>query len=137
MKNMTSLKNIGEGCTIHWDRGVEIFPGAVIGKRCKIQAHALIFNGVTLEDDVFVGPGAVFTNDRIPRAYKKEWTLVETLVKKGASIGANATIICGVTIGKYALVGAGAVVTRDVPDFAIVVGNPARVVGEVQDGEET
>ena len=121
---------IGKDCKIHWNRGVQIFDGAIIGDRCNIQAGALIFNGVTLEDDVFIGPGVVFTNDKLPRAYIKVDEFEKTLVKKGASIGANATIICGITIGEYALVGAGAVVTKDVPDNTIVAGNPARIIGE-------
>ncbi len=122
---------IGKDCKIHFDRGVQIFPGAIIGNRCNIQAGALIFDGVTLEDDVFIGPGAVFTNDKVPRAYITDKEFEKTLVKKGATIGANATIICGITIGQYALVGAGAVVTRDVPDYTVVAGNPARTIGEV------
>jgi len=124
------MMDIGKDCKIHWNRGVEIFPGAIIGDRCNIQAGALIFSGVTLEDDVFIGPGVVFTNDKFPRAYVDRNEFEKTLVKKGASIGANATIICGITIGEYALVGAGAVVTKDVPDNAVVVGNPARIMEE-------
>lgn len=129
------MKTIGNDCVIHWNRGTEIFDGAIIGDRCKIQAGALIFSGVTLEEDVFVGPGVVFTNDKYPRAYRNLKEFEKTLVKKGASIGANATIICGITIGEYAFVGAGSVVTKDVPDKAIVIGNPARIVGRVKDDD--
>jgi UDP-2-acetamido-3-amino-2,3-dideoxy-glucuronate N-acetyltransferase len=118
---------------------VEIQRGAVVGARCKISSHAFICEGVTLEDGVFVGHGVMFTNDLRPRAVDDEgrlvtdadWVLTPTRVRGGASIGSNATIVAGVTIGSGALVGAGAVVTRDVPDFAIVAGVPARVVGAV------
>jgi len=111
---------------------VEIGDGAKIGCDCKIEAFAFIPPGVTIEDDVFIGPHACFTNDLYPRAKPaRDWKPVKTLVKKGASIGANATIICGVTIGKGAMVGAGSVVTKDVPDYALVAGNPARVIGRV------
>jgi UDP-2-acetamido-3-amino-2,3-dideoxy-glucuronate N-acetyltransferase len=120
---------------------VEIRKGVVIGKRCKIQAFAFIPEGVTVEDGVFIGPHVCFTNDLFPRAINDDgsqqsaadWVTVPTLVKAGASIGANATILCGITIGRSALVGAGAVVTRDVPDFAIVGGNPAKVLGDARD----
>lgn len=101
---------------------VEICKGVKIGSRCLIESFVYIPGGVTLEDNVFIGPHSCFTNDLFPPSGKR-W---QTLVKKGASIGANATIICGVTIGKNARIGAGAVVTRDVPDGTVVVGNPAR-----------
>ena len=120
---------------------VEIRKGVVIGKRCKIQAFAFIPEGVTVEDGVFIGPHVCFTNDLFPRAVNDDgslqsaadWVTTPTLVKAGASIGANATILCGITIGRSALVGAGAVVTKDVPDFAIVGGNPAKVLGDDRD----
>jgi len=117
---------IGSGCRIA--AYVEIQRGVVVGDRCKVEAYAFIPSGVTIEDDVFVGPHVCFTNDRVPKAVG-DWEIVPTVVKKGASIGANATIVCGVTIGKNAMVGAGAVVTKDVPDNAVVVGCPARLVG--------
>ena len=120
---------------------VEIRKSVVIGKRCKIQAFAFIPEGVTVEDGVFIGPHACFTNDLFPRAVNDDgslqvatdWVTTPTLVKAGASIGANATILCGITIGRSAVVGAGAVVTKDVPDFAIVGGNPAKVLGDARD----
>lgn len=118
---------IGKGCRI--GAYTEIQRGVTIGDRCKVEAFAFIPTGVTIEDEVFVGPHAVFTNDLVPKA-TGEWETVPTLVKKGASIGANATVICGVTIGRNALVGAGAVVTRDVPDNAVVVGSPAKLLGK-------
>lgn len=101
-----------------------------IGNNCKIEYGVFIPAGVTLEDDVFIGPHACFTNDRFPRA-TGEWKLSKTLVKKGASIGANATIRCGVTIGEGAMVGCGAVVTKDVQPWTVVVKNPAKVLGRI------
>ena len=119
---------------------VEVQKNAVIGQRCKISSHSFVCEGVTIEDDVFVGHGVMFTNDRQPRATnpdgslqsEADWSVEPTLVKRSASIGSNATIVCGVTIGVGALVGAGAVVTRDVPDYAIVAGVPARVIGDTR-----
>jgi UDP-2-acetamido-3-amino-2,3-dideoxy-glucuronate N-acetyltransferase len=113
---------------------VEIQKGVIIGKNCKISSHSFICEGVTIEDSVFIGHGVMFTNDKRPRAANaggtmqgpKDWTLIPTVVKAGASIGSNATILPGITIGEYALVGAGAVVTKDVPAHSTVVGNPAR-----------
>ena len=115
---------------------VEIQKGAVIGRRCKVSSHTFICEGVTIEDDVFVGHGVMFTNDKYPRATnpvgglqtEADWQVISTTVKHGASIGSNATILCGVTIGENAVVGAGSVVTRDVPPHAIVAGSPARVL---------
>lgn len=120
---------IGSGCVIGKD--VYIDENVVIGNGVKIQNGVSVYKGVTLEDKVFVGPYAVFTNDKYPRAFSTDWVVVPTLVREGASIGANATIVCGVTIGKYAMVAAGSVVTRDVPDHGLVMGNPARLVGFV------
>jgi UDP-2-acetamido-3-amino-2,3-dideoxy-glucuronate N-acetyltransferase len=121
---------IGDNCSL----GQNVYVGsrAVIGNGVKIQNNVSIYDDVVIEDDVFCGPSMVFTNVINPRAFiqrKDEYRT--TLVKKGASLGANSTIVCGVTIGGYALVGAGAVVTRDVPDFALVVGAPARQIGWV------
>lgn len=124
------LKNcrIGENCNI--GQNVVIGPEVTIGAGCKIQNNVSVYKGVTLEDFVFCGPSMVFTNIFNPRAHIRRMDEVRpTLVKTGASIGANATIVCGITIGRYAFVGAGAVVTRDVPDYALVVGNPARQRG--------
>jgi len=114
---------------------VEVQKGAVIGRRCKISSHTFICEGVTIEDDVFVGHNVTFINDRFPRATtggalqtEDDWTCIPTVVKQGASIGSSVTVLCGVTIGERALVGAGSVVTRDVPPDAVVAGNPARVM---------
>jgi acetyltransferase-like isoleucine patch superfamily enzyme len=120
---------VGIGCTI--GKNVFVDEGARIGDRAKIQNNVSVYRGVTLEDEVFVGPSAVFTNDRFPRAVNPEWQIVPTLVRHGASIGANATLVCGVEIGSYATVGAGAVVTRDVQAHELVAGNPARRLGWV------
>lgn len=119
---------IGERCNI--GQNVVIGPEVSIGDGCKIQNNVSVYKGVTLEDDVFCGPSMVFTNVFNPRAHVKRMDeLRPTLVKKGASLGANATIVCGITVGRYALVGAGAVVTKNVPDHALVAGNPARQTG--------
>jgi acetyltransferase-like isoleucine patch superfamily enzyme len=114
---------------------VEIQKGAKIGRRCKISSHTFICEGVTLEDEVFVGHHVVFTNDRYPRAATggklqtaADWECIPTVVKRGASIGSGAVLLCGVTVGEKALIGAGSVVTRDVPAGATVAGNPARLV---------
>lgn len=133
--------SIGEGTKI--GPFVEIQQNSHVGMRCKISSHTFICEGVTIEDEVFVGHGVMFTNDLFPRACTSEgavqtgadWSVVPTLVRHGASIGSNATIICGTIVGRSALVGAGAVVTRDVPDYAIVAGVPARVVGDVRNRE--
>jgi len=119
---------IGPRCNI--GQNVVISPGVRLGEGCKIQNNVSLYTGVILEDFVFCGPSMVFTNVVNPRsevARKDEYKT--TLVKRGASIGANATVVCGITIGQYAFIGAGAVVTRDVPDFALVMGNPARRSG--------
>jgi acetyltransferase-like isoleucine patch superfamily enzyme len=120
---------IGNNCVIGKD--VYIDTGVFIGNGVKIQNGVSVYKGVTVEDDVFLGPHMTFTNDLYPRAFSVDWEVVPTLVKKGASIGANATIVCGKTIGEYAMVAAGSVVTRDVPPYALVMGNPARIRGFV------
>ncbi len=118
---------IGENCNI--GKGVYIDLKVKVGNRVKIQNYVSVYHGVTIEDDVFVGPSVTFTNDKHPRAWLwDESRLCRTLVKRGASIGANSTIVCGVTIGEYAMIGAGSVVTKDVPPHGLVVGNPARLV---------
>jgi acetyltransferase-like isoleucine patch superfamily enzyme len=126
-----------------------VLPGAVIGSNCNVGDHCFIeggvrigddvvvkngvslWDGVTIENRVFIGPNAAFTNDLFPRARNPRSAWEPTLVREGASIGANATLLCGITVGRYALIGAGAVVTRDVPDFGLVIGNPARQRGFV------
>jgi len=120
---------------------VEIQKNASIGERCKISSHTFICEGVTIEEEVFIGHGVMFINDIFPRATNEDggpqseadWAVTPTRVKRRASIGSNATIMGGVTVGANALVGAGAVVTKDVPDYAIVAGVPAKVVGDVRD----
>ncbi len=121
--------SIGERCTLGKD--VFVDAGARVGNACKIQNGVSIYSGVTIDDEVFVGPHAVFTNDRWPRAVSPSWEIVQTRVLAGSSVGANATIVCGTVIGAYAMVAAGAVVTRDVADFELVMGNPARHAGWV------
>jgi len=140
-------KNIGEG-TIVWQFCV-ILEGAVIGKNCNIcfnvflendvvigdnvvlKSGVQLWDGVTLEDLVFVGPNVTFTNDLLPRSGKPLYKMQKTLVKCGASIGANATVLCGITIGKYTMIGAGSVVTKDIPDYNLWYGNPARFKGYI------
>jgi len=123
---------------------VEIQKGAKVGRRVKVSSHTFICEGVTIEDEVFVGHGVMFINDKYPRAAtasgelqtEADWVCVPTLVKRGASVGSNATILCGVTIGERAIVGAGSVVTRDVPDGAVVAGNPAQVLRYVEESKD-
>ena len=148
-QSLVETEHVGEGTTI-W-AFVHVLPNVIIGSNCNICDHCFIeggarlgdevtvktgvsiWDGVTLENKVFVGPNAVFTNDLLPRSKNAEYTMLATLVKTGASIGANATILSGVTIGRFALIGIGSVVTRDVPDYALVYGNPARQRGWVDE----
>lgn len=118
---------IGEDCII--SKNVYIDTKVKIGNRVKIQNNVNVYHGVQIEDDVFLGPSMTFTNDLYPRAFNDGWKITETFVKKGASIGAGAIIVCGITIGEYAMIGSGSVVTKDVPSYALVVGNPARQIG--------
>lgn len=120
---------IGANCIISKD--VYLDYGVEIGDRCKVQNSVSVYNGVTIEDDVFVGPNVAFTNDKVPRAFNVDWKITPTLVQKGASIGANSTIVCGVAIGRYSMIAAGSVVTKSVPNHALVMGNPARVIAYV------
>jgi UDP-2-acetamido-3-amino-2,3-dideoxy-glucuronate N-acetyltransferase len=126
------MKNsvIGERCNI--GQNVVISPDVILGNNVKIQNNVSVYTGVICEDDVFLGPSCVFTNVINPRSFvarKEEYK--QTLIKKGASIGANATIVCGHAIGRYAFIGAGTVVTKDIPNYALVVGNPSRIIGYV------
>lgn len=128
--HVSSTATIGENCVL----GQNVFIGSqvVIGNQVKIQNNVSVYEGVILEDDVFCGPSMVFTNVINPRSFiERKQEFRKTLVKRGATLGANATIICGHTIGCYALIGAGSVVTKDVPDYALMVGNPAKLVGRV------
>lgn len=128
--HISAESKIGQNCTI--GQNVFIGHGVKIGNNVKIQNNVSVYTGVTCADNVFLGPSCVFTNVFNPRSFiERKAEFRPTLVKEGASIGANATIICGHTIGQYALVGAGSVVTKDVPDYAIVVGNPAHINGYV------
>lgn len=120
---------IGTKCNI--GKGVYIDSGVTIGNNVKIQNYVSVYKGVTVEDDVLLGPHMTFTNDLYPRAFVNEYTVYETLIKKGCAIGANATIVCGVTLNEYCMIAAGAVVLSDVPSFALVTGNPGRVTGYV------
>lgn len=128
---------IGKHCIV--SKGVYVDSGVTIGDHVKIQNYVSVYHGVTLEDGVFCGPHCVFTNDKRPRAINADgslkatddWEVARTRVKRGASIGANAVIVCGITVGAWAMVGAGSVVTRDVPDYGLVWGNPARLHGFV------
>jgi len=115
---------IGENCIISKDTYIDA--QVKIGNNCKIQNSVSVYQGVTIEDDVFVGPNACFTNDKVPRAFDDNWEITPTLVEKGSSIGANATIVCGITLGKYCMVAAGSVVTKDVKAYSLVMGNPAK-----------
>lgn len=128
--NIMGGVSVGANCNI--GQNVFIESGCKVGNNVKIKNNIAIYTGVTLEDDTFIGPNVVFTNVINPRSFiERKSEFKNTLVKKGASLGANVTIVCGHTIGEYALIGAGSVVTKDIPDYALAVGNPARVVGHV------
>ena len=120
---------IGSDCNIGF--GVYVDTDVLIGDRCKIQNHVSVYRGVSLDDEVFVGPSAAFTNDLYPRAISDDWEVVPTHVGRGASIGANATVVCGSEIGDWAMIAAGAIVTSDVPAHGLIVGAPGRVRGWV------
>ena len=128
---------IGRSCII--SKGVYIDTGVSIGNNVKIQNYVSIYHGVIIEDGVFIGPHVCFTNDLRPRAINPDgsiksaddWVMGETIVRKGAALGANSTVLCGVTIGRWAMIGAGSVVTKNVPDYGLVIGNPARLCGFV------
>jgi UDP-2-acetamido-3-amino-2,3-dideoxy-glucuronate N-acetyltransferase len=123
--HVRSGSRIGAGCSIGF--AVYVDTEVTVGDRCKIQNHVSLYRGVTLEDEVFIGPAVTFTNDLYPRATAAEWEVVPTLVRRGASIGANATVVCGVEIGASAMVAAGATVVEDVPAHGLVLGTPARL----------
>ncbi|MCX7704815.1 MAG: N-acetyltransferase [bacterium] len=128
--HILSFTKIGENCVL--GQNVMVGPDVIIGNNCKIQNNVSIYKGVTLEDDVFCGPSCVFTNVINPRAFiERKHEFKPTVVKKGATIGANATVVCGNIIGRYALVGAGAVITKNVEDYSLVVGVPAKQIGWV------
>jgi UDP-2-acetamido-3-amino-2,3-dideoxy-glucuronate N-acetyltransferase len=134
--HISSGASIGENCII----GDSVFVGkdVIIGNGCKIQNGAFIPKGVTLREEVFVGPGTIFTNVKNPRAFvERKHEFLQTIVEKGATIGANCTIICGVIIGTYAMIGAGSVVTKNIIAYRLAIGNPAKVVGAIsKDGEQ-
>ncbi|HEX6967739.1 MAG TPA: acyltransferase [Micromonosporaceae bacterium] len=132
--HVRSSARIGRDCVL--GRNVYVDANVVIGDLVKIQNNVSVYQGVTIEDEVFVGPSAVFTNDLRPRAQNPDWQITPTIVRRGASIGANATIVCGVEIGSYAMIAAGAVVTKDVAPYQLVAGNPARPLGWVNEQGE-
>jgi len=140
IRDFTNLYGCEIGDDVKIGTFVEIQKGVKIGNRCKISSHTFICEGVTLEDDIFIGHNVTFTNDRYPRATNgdgqlqtdADWACICTLVKRGASIGSGATLLCGITIGEDAIIGAGSVVTKDVPPGAVVAGNPARTFRTVQ-----
>lgn len=141
LTNFINLYGCEIGANTKLGTFVEIQKGAVIGENCKISSHTFVCEGVTIEDDVFIGHGVTFINDPYPRATtgtgelqtEADWEVHSTVVKKGASIGSGSTLLCNVTVGEHAIVGAGSVVTRDVPPRSIVAGNPARVLRAIDE----
>ncbi|WP_422770255.1 acyltransferase [Plantactinospora sp. WMMC1484] len=129
LAHVRSTAQVGAGCVI--GRNVYVDANVVVGDLVKIQNNVSVYQGVTIEDEVFVGPCAVFTNDLRPRAQNPDWQITPTMVRRGASIGANATLVCGIEIGEYAMIAAGSVVTKDVKPYQLVAGNPARPKGWV------
>lgn len=137
LAQVRSGARVGNNCIL--GRNAFVDTGVVIGNNCKIQNNALLYDGVILEDGVFIGPAVATTNDKLPRAINpdgtlksaEDWTVSRTLIKYGAAIGAQSVIVTGITLGRFCLVGSGAVVTRDVPDFGLVLGQPARLAGYV------
>jgi UDP-2-acetamido-3-amino-2,3-dideoxy-glucuronate N-acetyltransferase len=129
LAHVRSTARVGSGCVI--GRNVYIDADVEVGDLVKIQNNVSVYKGVTIEDEVFVGPCVVFTNDLRPRAQNADWEITPTLIRRGASIGANATLVCGVEIGEYAMVAAGSVVTKTVKPYQLVAGNPARALGWV------
>ncbi|MEM0368679.1 MAG: acyltransferase [Desulfurococcaceae archaeon] len=127
--HVRSGARIGKNCNIGKDVYIDV--DVEIGDNVKIQNGVSVYRGVKIENEAFIGPHVVFTNDLYPRSFSTDWQIIPTLVKRGASIGANATIVCGIVIGEYALIGAGAVVTKDVPPHGLVTGNPAKLRGFV------
>ncbi len=120
------------GCECNICDGSFVEAGAIVGDHVTIKHHVQVFDGVTIEDDVFVGSNVAFINDRYPRSHREDaWTLEKTVIKKGATLGSNSVILCGVTVGEYAVIGAGSVVTKDVPPHTVVYGNPAGANGYV------
>jgi UDP-2-acetamido-3-amino-2,3-dideoxy-glucuronate N-acetyltransferase len=140
LANFVNLYGCAVGDNTKIGTFVEIQKNAIIGKNCKIQSHTFICEGVKIEDDVFIGHGVIFINDKYPRSTdgdgnlqsEADWTVVPTVIKKGASIGSGATILCNITIGEKAIIGSGSVVTKDVPSKTIVAGNPAKVVRKIE-----
>jgi len=140
IRDFTNLYGCEIGDDVKIGAFVEIQKGVKIGNRCKISSHTFICEGVTLEDDIFIGHNVTFTNDRYPRATNgngqlqtdADWVCLRTLIKRGASIGSGVTLLCGITVGENAMIGAGSVVTKDVPSGAVMAGNPARVIRSFQ-----
>jgi UDP-2-acetamido-3-amino-2,3-dideoxy-glucuronate N-acetyltransferase len=134
LAHIRSSATVGSDCVI--GRNVYLDAHAVVGSRVKIQNNVSVYQGVTIEDEVFVGPCVVFTNDMRPRATNADWKITPTLVRRGASIGANATLICGIEVGEFAMIAAGSVVTKDVPPYTLVAGNPARPRARIDEAGE-